>query len=108
MAQVITFSRPMTRDKLASFLPNQEAIKAFEDLQKDVAGTLPGAISQITIDFDDIRLLAENAKAIAEAALDMTNNLAILLTVSQEQSTYIASLQAQINQVYSQSLIKRE
>jgi hypothetical protein len=108
MAQVITFSRPMTRDKLASFLPNQEAIKAFEDLQKDVAGTLPGAISQITIDFDTIKLMAENAKAVADAALEMTNNLAILLTVSQEQSSYISALQAQINQIYSQNLIKRE
>lgn len=34
-------TKRLTRQKLAEFLPNQEAIKAFENLQEDVMETIP-------------------------------------------------------------------
>lgn len=36
--------RVLTRAKLSRFLPNLEAVKAFEDLSRDVSQTLPGQI----------------------------------------------------------------
>jgi hypothetical protein len=39
-------TRPITRDKLAQFLPSFELIKAFEAMTQDITETLPDAIAQ--------------------------------------------------------------
>jgi hypothetical protein len=43
-------TRPITRDKLAQFLPSHELIKAFEDMASDVSKVLPDAIEGTTVD----------------------------------------------------------
>ena len=46
----------MGRDKLALFLPNREAVKAFEHLVEDVAITLPDATEAVGQQVDSVRL----------------------------------------------------
>ncbi len=43
-------TRPITREKLATFLPTHELIKAFENLSADVSETLPDAIEGASVD----------------------------------------------------------
>lgn len=71
----------LTRDKLAKFLPNHEAIKCFENLTQDVSQTLPAASLANT-------LAAAAAQASANAAQDeailaLTNAAAAQATADQ-------------------------
>jgi hypothetical protein len=60
---VVTRTKKITRDKLAKFLPNHEAIKAFEDLVHDVVTTLPDAIdSAATLDASQVLAMASFAR----------------------------------------------
>lgn len=57
-------TRPITREKLAQFLPSQELIKAFEALAQDVGTTLPDAVLSAS------EAAASAASSAASAALD--------------------------------------
>jgi len=70
VADVAVRTVPVTRGKLASFLPNHELVKAFEALTSDVGQTLPDAI--ITAQQD-----AAAAQAAAQAALDAVAALTV-------------------------------
>lgn len=59
----------MGRDKLALFLPNREAIKAFEHLIGDVAGVLPDAALANAVATEAAAAAAAAAQADADAAL---------------------------------------
>lgn len=48
------FTRILTRNKLAKVFEDHETLKAFENLQKDVAQTLPDAIGGVSTDSDSI------------------------------------------------------
>jgi hypothetical protein len=58
----------MGRDKLALFLPNREAIKAFEHLVEDVATTLPDAVLDSATAAEAAAAAAAAAQADADAA----------------------------------------
>lgn len=60
-------SRRLTRNKLASFLGNQELIKAFENLTHDVIETLPDAITEITDQIEDQATTANSRAAMVQA-----------------------------------------
>lgn len=47
-------TRPITRDKLATFLRSAELIKAFENMTNDVSETLPDAIAGINGSQDSV------------------------------------------------------
>lgn len=47
-------TRRLTRDKLALFLPNQESIKALENMSLDVGETLPDAIEGMATNADTL------------------------------------------------------
>ena len=57
------------RDKLALFLPNREAIKAFEHLVEDVATTLPDAVFAGATETESAAAAAAAAQADADDAL---------------------------------------
>lgn len=48
------FTRLLTRNKLATVFQDHETLKAFENLQKDVAETLPDAIGGMSTDVDSL------------------------------------------------------
>jgi hypothetical protein len=70
---VVVRSRPISRDKLAQFLPSPELIRAYEALHQDVAETLPEAASQALDDAESAMTQATTAlanAATAQAAAD--------------------------------------
>lgn len=71
MADMLLKTRRLTRDKLASFLGNQELIKAFENLQEDVASTLPDAAVSAAQAAANAMIVARTALAYAAQAMLM-------------------------------------
>lgn len=69
-------NKPLTRDQLASFLPNHEAVKAFEKLFQDV-NSLPS--EEIIILIQETALVAQSSDARAQQALDTLQRLADLI-----------------------------
>ena len=63
----------VTRDKLASFLPNHELIRAFENLTHDVAHVLPDAAQTSSTSSDAAQETADDALASAGAAQASAN-----------------------------------
>lgn len=47
-------TQPITRDKLAQFLPSHELIKAFESMATDVSKVLPDAIENAAVDSSSV------------------------------------------------------
>lgn len=68
MASVVVKTRKLTRNKLATFLSNQELIKAFENLTEDVSTTIPGAMDGNTGATESAQETADLALALANAA----------------------------------------
>lgn len=62
-------TQPITRDKLAKFLPNQEAIRTFENLTKDVSETLPQSSYDNSVGIDAATAAAAAADDLAQSAL---------------------------------------
>lgn len=65
---VVTKTRPIKRENLAQFLPDQRAIKTFENLTEDVGGTLPGAVTAALNAAEVAQAAAVAAQADADAA----------------------------------------
>lgn len=59
--------RPLTRNQLAEFLPNHEAIKAFERLMDEVYSLLPEDVAALTQAIQDGYLKTLAVRAIAES-----------------------------------------
>lgn len=59
--------RPLTRNQLAEFLPNHEAIKAFERLMDEVYNLLPEDVAALTQAIQDGYLKTLAVRAIAES-----------------------------------------
>jgi hypothetical protein len=62
-------TRPLTRDKLATFLGNPELIKAFEALSEDVSTTLPNASESNSASAEGALEAAQAAQLTADEAL---------------------------------------
>lgn len=60
--------RPITRDKLATFLGSHELITAFENLVEDVATTIPDDTETLSIAVDAAQETADGAIVSAAAA----------------------------------------
>ena len=69
MPDVAVRSRPLSRDKLAQFLPSFELIRAYELLHEDVSQTLPAAAGQALDDAETAQAAADAAQATADTAL---------------------------------------
>lgn len=65
----------LNRQQLAQFLPNHEAIKAFEQLFQSVGQTLPATL-------DDVQLSADNAQLQAAEALARLSDIANALSLA--------------------------
>lgn len=63
----------LTREKLAKFLPNHEAIKAWEDMQKTAAG-LPEQIAALEQSIEVVEDAAADAQTAADAAQDTADD----------------------------------
>ena len=59
----------LTRDKLAKFLTSQEAIKAFENITRDVSSTLPDAVESNSAAIETAQSTADAARIVADEAL---------------------------------------
>lgn len=69
MPDVAVRSRPLSRDKLAQFLPSFELIRAYELLHEDVSQTLPAAAGQALDDAEAAQVAADAAQVTADTAL---------------------------------------
>lgn len=65
----------LDRIDLAQFLPNQRAIKAFENLSKAVGVTLPDAIDEVAASADTAAARVAVAEGIALLALQIARDL---------------------------------
>lgn len=81
MASVVTSARMLTRDKLATFLPNQEAIKAFEGLARDIAYLLPNAVDSVAATAAAAALQAAAAEVAANDAVASVEDLVATLNL---------------------------
>lgn len=66
----------LTRNQLAEFLPNQRAVRAFEQLLKSVNELLPNDVATLTKMIQDVGLEAAQGSAQATSALDQLVALA--------------------------------
>jgi hypothetical protein len=66
----------LTRTQLAEFLPNQRAIRAFEQLLKQVSDLLPTDIQTILVAINDVSAAAAAADDRATQCLDTLNRIA--------------------------------
>lgn len=83
---VVTKTRPIKRENLRQFLPDQRAVKTFENLTEDVGETLPDAVTAAL----NAAEAAQNAAVVAQAAADAaalaaSNALAALASLSSAQ-----------------------
>jgi hypothetical protein len=71
----------LNRDDLATFLPDLRSIKAFENLQKAITGTIPDQVNDNTDSIDTLQILLGNASSDAATALMQA---AIAIALAQE------------------------
>ncbi len=83
---VVVKSRPIQRNELASFLPNDKLIRDFEALTTDVARTLPAATDQVALTAQAAKDEA-NAASAAAAAAQARADEAYELAAEQESTT---------------------
>ncbi len=62
--------RNLTRNQLAEFLPNARAIRAFEQVLKNVADIIPSDLATITRLVQELTVDSGTASAVAQSALD--------------------------------------
>lgn len=90
--------KPLTRDQLAKFLPDQEAIRRFEELYQVAATDNPDAIAALVVLVEETTIAAESAMAAATMANDslirITDSLAILASTPTVQIGTIAEQNA--------------
>lgn len=67
--------RNLTRNQLAEFLPNQRAVRAFEQLLKSVGDLLPSDVATINRLIQEAYIEAANASGAANSALDQLNGI---------------------------------
>jgi len=110
MATLPILTRPISREKLALFLPNHESIKAFESLIDDVRETLPDAYqaAQDAADAAQTAAIAaneaaNNAQTAAETAQDSADSANAAATLAQEQAAALNAVVSDLEQ--SQVLI---
>jgi ABC-type transporter Mla subunit MlaD len=80
-------SQPLPRSLLSEFLKSQRAIKAFEDMLKDLIGTLPDSIEVLGDQADDIEGFLNSTNATAQEALSLAR-----LALEADPTAAIASL----------------
>jgi hypothetical protein len=102
-------TRKLTREKLSRFLPNHEAIKAFEAMQQDIADTIPVAVQTALEAAEAAEVAAQSAQVSAQSALlaaasaqAAVDALALLLNESG-----IDALQAQIGALIAENAMLR-
>lgn len=78
----------LTRDKLASFLPTHELIKAFEQLFN--------ASSEMAVGLEDAQAAADLANATAAAGLALVTALADLVDANNLQATQIEQTRSEL------------
>ena len=66
----------LTRNQLAEFLPNQRAVRAFEQLLKQVGDLLPSDIATINRMIEESNTQAASGVAAAQSALDLLSAIA--------------------------------
>lgn len=67
--------RNLTRNQLAEFLPNQRAVRAFEQLLKQVSDLLPSDLVTINRLIEEAGIEAADGSAKAQAALDLLGGI---------------------------------
>jgi hypothetical protein len=77
--RILVLTRPMTREKLAEFLPNFEAIKTFENMQRDIADNLPNALNGVAADADTVLTLGAYSHPPPANALAITDTASQIL-----------------------------
>lgn len=86
---VVVQTKPITRNKLSSFLPNHELVKALENLTADVGTTLPDAADEIANQVTDL----------SSRVIDLESQVSSLnASVSMLQSE-VEDLQQQVSQI---------
>ena len=73
--------RPLTRNQLSAFLPNQRAIRAFEQLLEQVSSILPTDIQTILATIEEISIDAAQADLKASEALGALVRIADALDI---------------------------
>ena len=73
--------RRLTRAQLSEFLPDPRAVRAFEQLLKQVSDLLPADVQTILAAIDDVAVEAASADARAAQCLDALNRIADALEV---------------------------
>lgn len=70
----------LTRNDLASFLPNERAIRAFEQLLRNINSLLPDDVQTILAGIEEISITSESADARAQMAVDAIARLALIVS----------------------------
>lgn len=68
--------KPLTRNQLAAFLPNHEAVKAFERVMGEVYELIPADVAAINASIEEVLNLAASASAKSDDALALVSRIA--------------------------------
>lgn len=89
-------SRPINRDKLATFLKSPELIRAFEAWSADLTANIPAAVKT-----------AEDAAVAAQASADQAQDAADAAAMSAQQAQLVASQALSATEAIVQSPIEQ-
>ncbi len=87
--------RELTRNQLAEFLPNARAVRAFEQLLKQVSQILPAEVTALTVAIEEAAIEAASGSAKADQALDLLCNIAQSLDVLATAPPVLDAIQSQ-------------
>jgi hypothetical protein len=89
-------SRPLTRNQLAAFLPNHEAVKAFERLMDEAYVQTPADLTALVASLEETNTETATASAKADSALailaSIAQSLELLALAPVDVSPYLASI----------------
>jgi hypothetical protein len=99
-------TKPVSRDKLAQFLPSQELIVAFENLAADVGLTLPDAtvvnadlLSQVVTQAQVATDIAAGARSGVDRLANALMALATALQTQRSERAAISDLRRQVDEI---------
>jgi len=97
---IATRTQNLTREQIASIVGrNPRAIKLLEDLLKDVAGTIPDSIEQVTLAMLFSQQSTDGSKSAAQAAQQLAGNVEALLMTARSQAAAISGLQREVSEL---------
>lgn len=101
-----TATQSLTREQIAAIVGrNPRAIKLLENLLRDVAGTLPDSIEQVTLAMLFSPSSADGAKSAAQVASRIASDAEAALMTARSQSAAISALRSELEELRAQVML---